>query len=48
MNAQYQYIRFYKWAQDTVYPKANPAVDLPAADLLTRNNNEDGNGACPP
>lgn len=47
MNSQYAYIRFYKWDQDTTYPKANPAVDLPAADRLTRNNAEDGRGACP-
>jgi len=48
MTSRYNFIRFYRWDQDTTYPKANPATELPAADRLTRNNNEDGLGACPP
>jgi beta-glucanase (GH16 family) len=47
MTSRYNYIRFYRWNQDTTYPKANPAAELPAGDLGTRNNAEDGLGACP-
>jgi hypothetical protein len=47
MSTRYGYIRFYKWTQDTAYPKANPAVELPANERDTRNNAEDGKGACP-
>jgi beta-glucanase (GH16 family) len=47
MNSRYNYIRFYRWNQDTTYPMANPATQLPAADRISRNNAEDGLGACP-
>src|SRR6185295_6317416 len=36
MTSKYQYIRFYKWDQETAYPKTNPATELPAADLISR------------
>jgi beta-glucanase (GH16 family) len=47
MTSRYSFIRFYKWDQDTTYPKASPATELPAGDLGTRNNADDGMGPCP-